>query len=170
LSSSLVKRASCHAFAQASVLDEEANTRVFVALDALHEAWRDRLQVPKRAVQAFVYVDGVIGEMSPRYEHVDLWGLDIGISERVEKCLDPAPIIQEEYDRALARLDPRSPSWRIHHAWGDEDGLLMALHEGKGLDARAITDLFDAVTELGTAFRDEEEWGVPQTLDSFSVI
>ncbi|HEV2457131.1 MAG TPA: hypothetical protein VGS80_02110 [Ktedonobacterales bacterium] len=70
-------------------LDEKANARVFEALDVLREAWRQRLCIPKRAVWAFAHVDDTIWEMSEQYEDLDLQQLQMGVSERIEKCLLP---------------------------------------------------------------------------------
>jgi hypothetical protein len=39
----------------------------------------------------------------------------------------------------------------------DENGLLMAIHAGKGLDALAVADLFDAISAFGTSHSDRDE-------------
>jgi hypothetical protein len=142
-------------------LNEEANTHVFAALDVLREAWRDRLRIPKRAVRAFVFVDDTIGEMSNQHGDLGIAELQMDLTIRIEECLRTDQIIQDEYERALASLVPGSPSQRIHDAWGDERGLLMALHDGKGLDPLEGADLFDAVSAFGSAFRDVDD--IPRT-------
>jgi hypothetical protein len=138
-------------------LDERANVRVFEALSVLRGAWRARLRIPKRAVQAFVHVDDAFFEIGNQYEDLDLSLLQMNLTERIEKCLTPDPMIVNNYERALARLVPGSPSERIYNAWMDEKGLLMALHEGKGLHVLQVADLFDAISNFGASYRDTDE-------------
>jgi hypothetical protein len=91
------------------------------------------------------------------YEDLDLPRLQMDLSDSIEKCLMPNPVIEKEYESGVARLMPGSPSARIYDAWMDEEGLHMALHAGKGLDALAVVALFDAISAFGASYRDTHE-------------
>ena len=128
-------------------LGEDGVAQVRLALAALTQQWAASVSVPKRAVFALAHwnlLDALI-EIFPDLPlnrlHSDLFGL-------IELCLTPG-----EWATAEWRIGYDGPERTLVDEFRSEDGFLMRLHGGYGVEQQSVERILGAIQSVRMQYR-----------------